>query len=110
MHDTEFWADLARLEGTTLRTLGRGNVFDVVSIDDKVAVVRPHESMTGRAIPRKSFEGALGAIRSRGSLDLKGVRAFNEMNPVYVAAMIAQLPCISFSSKPKIVLRYSGRP
>jgi hypothetical protein len=109
VHDRTFWADLAGLSGATLRTLGRGNAFDIIRIDDRGAVVRPHKSMTDRVIARSSFEGALEAICARGSLDLKGVRAFNEMNPVYVAAMIAQLPYISFSAKPGIILRYSGR-
>lgn len=106
MHKTDFWTDLAGLSGTTLKTLGRGNGFDIVSVDEKSVVIRPHESGTERTIARRAFEGAFDAICSRGSLDLKGVRTFNEMNPVYIAAMLAQLPCISSGSKPKIVLRH----
>lgn len=105
-----FWADLSQLSAATLKTLGRGNSFDIVSIDEKGAVIRPHESMVDRLIARKSFDGAFGAICSLGMLDLKGIRAHSEMNPVYVAAMIAQLPYVNSSSKPKIVLRYVASP
>jgi hypothetical protein len=96
MQKADFWRELAGLSGTTLKTLGHG----------KSVVIRPHESETERTIARRAFEGAFDAIFSHGSLDLKGVRKFNEMNPVYIAAMLAQLSCISSCSKPKIVLRH----
>jgi hypothetical protein len=106
MQKADFWRELAGLSGTTLKTLGHGKGFDIVSIDEKSVVIRPHESETERTIARRAFEGAFDAIFSHGSLDLKGVRKFNEMNPVYIAAMLAQLSCISSCSKPKIVLRH----
>jgi hypothetical protein len=109
MHKTDLWRDLAGLSGTSLKTLGRGNGFDIVSVDGKGVVIRPHGSGTERMIARGAFEGAFDAICSRGSLDLKGIRTFNEMNPVYIAAMLAQLPCISWDSKPKILLRHVAR-
>jgi len=107
-NDTSFWTDLSKLSGTTLHTLGRRRAFDIVSFDEKGAVIRPHESMIDRSIAKKSFDGPFAAICTQGSLDLKGIRTFCEMNPVYVAAMIAQLPYVDFSSRPKIVLRYLG--
>ena len=107
MHEKNFWTDLTGLSGTTLKTLGYGNAFDVVSADAKNVVIRPHESMTERTIARQAFEGAFGAIRASGSLDLKGIRKFNEMNPVYIAAMIARLPYIRCVPKPRIVLHYA---
>jgi len=106
MQKTDFWRELAGLSGTTLKTLGRGNGFDIVSIDEKSVVIRPHESGTERTVARRAFEEAFNSICSRGSLDLKGIRTFNEMNRVYIAAMLAQLPYISSCSKPKIVLRH----
>jgi hypothetical protein len=72
-------------------------------------VIRPHKSMVERVVTRKSFDGAFEAICACGLLDLKGILAHSEMSPVYVAAMIAQLPYVDSSSKPKIVLRYAGR-
>jgi len=109
MHKTNLWVNLAGLSGTSLKTLGRGNGFDIVSVDERGVVIRPHKSGTERMIARGAFERAFDAIRSRGSLDLKAVRTFNEMNPVYIAAMLAQLPCISWGSQPKILLRHITR-
>lgn len=101
----KFWSDLSKLTGTTLKTLGRGNAFDVVEVNEKQVIVKPHATGAGRAINRKDFQNAFDAICVHRTIDLAGIRRFSEMNPVYVAAMIAALPYISYTNEPKISLK-----
>lgn len=99
-----FWTDIATLSGQTLQTLGQRKDFDIVLIDSKGAVVRPHTNGVERRIKRKEFEGAFTAMGATGQIDLGGIRRHSEMNPVYVAAMIGRLPYVSVNRKPKICL------
>ncbi|MDB5761632.1 MAG: hypothetical protein JWQ21_627 [Herminiimonas sp.] len=100
-----FWADLSRLSGRTLKTLGHGKVFDVLDINEKHVIVKPHATGSERTIHRQDFQYVFDTISLQGSIDLKGIRHFSEMNPVYIAAMMAALPYITFSNRPKIHLR-----
>lgn len=102
----KFWNDLSELVGKELETLGHGKAFDVVEVSEKFVIVRPHETGVDRKIDKKAFIGAFEEICSKGSLNLKGIRSFSEMNPVYVAAMLAELPYITSTKKP-INLKFS---
>lgn len=104
----KFWSDLSKLSGTTLKTLGHGNAFDVVEINESHVVVRPHATRCDRSISRNDFQNVFDEICLRGSINLIGIRAFSEMHPVCVAAMIAELPYIASTNKPKICLRIAA--
>lgn len=101
---TDLWGEISTLSGETLETLGQRKIFDIVLVDSKGVVVRPHANGVERRIQRKDIEGAFSAMRGVGHIDLLGIRKHSEMNPVYVAAMLARLSYVSIERKPKIRL------
>lgn len=90
--------------GKSFSTLGQKRPFDLISVNHSSVVVRLALTDTLRSIPFKQFQAAFDHLRSAGSITLQGTRAYSEMNPVFVAALIAELTGISTSSRP-IVLR-----
>jgi hypothetical protein len=86
--------------------LGRKEAFKILEVSSTGARVCPAASGTERWIPRPQIEEAHSELVSIGSIDLAGIRRYSEMNPVYVAAILATLDGICFKNKPKIVLTY----
>jgi hypothetical protein len=96
--------ELTPLVGKKLLTLGHKNEFSVVDIDEKFVIVRPSAKEVERKIKTADFQNALNELLANGSMTLKTIRSFSEMNPVYIAAMLAQLTYVSYTSRP-IVLK-----
>jgi hypothetical protein len=99
------WQELSKLSGKTLLTLGRGQPFDIVEITASRVVIRPSKSGVERAIGMRCFETAYDELLASDGVDLVMFRRHNEMNPVYIAAMLAQLPGIQTIRKPNILLK-----
>lgn len=98
--------ELSPLIGKKLLTLGQKNEFSVVEVDEKFVTVKPSAKEVERKIKTKDFQDALDDLICNGSTTLKRIRSFSEMNPVYIAAMLAQLTYVSHTSRP-IVLKFS---
>jgi hypothetical protein len=98
--------ELSPLIGKKLFTLGHKNEFSVVDIDEKYVVVKPSAKDVERKIKTNDFQNAYDELMTNGSITLKRIRSFSEMNPVYIAAMLAQLTYVSYTARP-IVLTLS---
>lgn len=101
------WNEISKLNGKTLKTLDRGNPFDVIEVTQNAAVLRPHESGIERKVLRDEIESAYSELVSKGELTRVTIRTkYSEYNPAYVAALLALLPGVSCTTQP-IHLRYS---
>lgn len=98
------WRELSALQGSKLYTLGRAEEFEVVEINAKRIIVKPAKSGVERMIPTSSLNWAYQELVSFKKTNLTSIRTHNEMNPVYIAALLAQLPNVRVVRKPKIVL------
>jgi len=99
------WTEIATLRGRKLYTLGRNEEFEVLDVTSSSVTVQPSSSGSKRVIAKRCFDGAFAALSDNGQIDLAGIRQHNEMNPVYIAAILAQLAGVQTQRKPKIVLR-----
>jgi hypothetical protein len=102
----ECWEEIHKLKGRTLKTLDRGNPFDVVDVTERVVVVRPHENNKVRKIGRDRIEGAYKELIAKREITRSEIRSkYSEFNPAYIAAMLANLPGVTHITKP-IRLKY----
>ena len=102
----DYWAEIRKLKGNTLRTLDRGNPFDVLDVTESAVIIRPHENMNERRIARKHIEGALKELVAKGEITRVTIRAkYSNFNPAYVAAILALLPHVTSTIVP-IKLRH----
>ena len=101
------WRYVCGLEGSTLRTLGRGKPFVVLLATARAVNVVPESSGKERSIPRSALQGALGDLRDRGLLTLNDIRSqWCDFSPAYVAAILAELPDVTHRLRP-ITLLYT---
>lgn len=103
----DLMSELGQRVGRTFYTLGRRLAFELVAVDRRGILVRPAATQTVRNIPIDQVQGAFEHLVKNRSIDLKGIRKFSEMNPVYVAALFADLPGINQSGYRPIMLRCS---
>ena len=105
---SELWAEIARLDGQRLRTLGQDAIFDVLGIDDKAVRIKVDSSNQRYSIYRQELESVWDALKQRGELQQTAIR--NELgypNPTYAAALLAELPDVEYETKP---IRLMYRP
>ena len=102
------WLEIKKLEGQTLRTLDRRKPFDVLSVTERAVIVHPHATRKERPIQREGIENAYRRLTVTGKLTLNEIEnEFAPYNPVYVAAILAELSGITYSVRP-IQLRKSS--
>jgi hypothetical protein len=102
----DIWAEVGRLHGKTLKTLDRGQAFDLVAVTDAGAHVRPHISDKERVIQRKEIEAAGRALVAKGTLSRTEIQQrYSLFNTAYVAAILAALPGVTHRVRP-IELQY----
>lgn len=95
------WMQIRALKGKTIRTLDRGNPFDVLDVTENAAIVRPHENMKERNVPREEIESAYNELVAKRELTRVTIREkYSQFNPAYVAAILAALPNVSSRAKP----------
>lgn len=101
----DFWAEIRKLKGKTLKTLDHGNPFDVLDVTDSAVIVRPHNPMDERRIQRKDIESAIKELVARGEITRQTIHQKRpKRNSARIAAILAQLPNIEATSSP-ITLR-----
>ena len=104
----EIWTVIAGLEGQTLKTLDRGRPFDIVRVGPRAVIVRLHSTGRERRVERDDVESAFDELRQRGQLTPTDIHErHSAVDPAYVAAMLAQHPAISATTKP--ITLYFGR-
>lgn len=92
--------------GQTLRTLARHRSFELVAVGSKGLEIRVARSGKTRTIPRKELEAAYEALARAGRISAGEIRQMcSEYNPAYIAAVLAQMPEVTFTLNP-IVLWY----
>lgn len=95
------WDEIKKLRGKTLRTLDQRKPFDVLDVSDHTVIIAPHKSHSERPISRDEVENAYRRLEAVGKLTRTEIRDnFSEINPAYVAAMLAELPNVKHSVRP----------
>jgi len=104
----EIWEEVKKIQGTTLKTLRHNKPFDVVEVDSKSVVVKPHVSGKERKISMQDIEEAFKELKKRGKITRVAIMSrYSAFNPAYVAAILAKLPNVTFSKKPIQLYRTS---
>jgi hypothetical protein len=100
--------EIKKLEGKRLRTLNRHKPFEIVAVSENSVIVLPLETQKERPIPREGIEEAYRHLTVTGQLTLAELEnEYNPRNPVYTAAMLAEMPGVRYWVKP-IRLRWTG--
>jgi hypothetical protein len=100
------WAEVKKLVGLSLKTLAQHKLFDILAITENHLTIRPQSSGKKRRIHRKEIDKAFNELVAARELSRSDIeKRFSPRNPVYVAAILAEMPDGSFSDKP-ITLRY----
>lgn len=95
-------SDLTPLLGKSLSTLGHRKNFKIIDIDEKRIIIKPDSSGIERPIKFSEIQNTHNQVCTQGFINLKGIRAYCEFSPVCIAAILVELPNISFTSKPII--------
>lgn len=94
------WAEIAKLEGKTLKTLNRSRLFDVVEVNAQEVIVKPRVRGIERTIHREAIEGAFKELVMRGEIARTDIRdRYSDFNPAYVVAILAALPSVKVVSR-----------
>lgn len=97
----EFWLIIGQLEGRQLKTLERGRLFEVLSVEQGRVVLSPAVSGKPRTIRRDTLERAFLALRQRRELtSVEIMEGFSAFNAVYVASLLAALPGVAVCHHP----------
>lgn len=89
------------LRGRTLHTLGTKRPFTVKHVHETNLVVVPRSSGKERVISRSEIEGAFNELWISREVTMASIRDHHsEANPSYIAALLAQLPDVDFTTRP----------
>ena len=95
------WDEIRNLKGRTLKTLDRRKPFQVVEVTENTVTVLPLETGKERPIPRTGIENAFRHLVVTGRLMLAELeKEYTPRNPVYAAAMLAELPGVKYGLRP----------
>jgi len=98
---SSYWDEVKNLEGKTLKTLDRGNKFEVHAVTNHSVIVKPLSTGKERLVPRSEIEGAYKELFSNKEITRTVIEAkHSPRNPVYVAAILAELPGVWYSIRP----------
>lgn len=88
-----YWEEIEKLEGQSLKTLDHGKKFDVLAVTNRGVTVRPQSSGKERLVPRAEIDGAYREFAANWEITRTTIEAkYSPRNPVYVAALLAELP------------------
>jgi hypothetical protein len=101
METTNCWAEIRNLKERTLKTLDRRKPFQVIEVSEHTVTVLPLETRKERPIQRAGIENAYRHLIVTGRLTLAELeKDYTPRNPVYAAAMLAELPGVKCSLRP----------
>jgi hypothetical protein len=105
MTNDQVWKEIQALQGHTLRTLDKRKPFDIVSVTENTVLVIPHSTGKERPLPRTGIENAYRRLLAIGRLTLAEIeKEYAPYNPVYVAAILAELPGVKYKLNPIVLL------
>ena len=103
----DFRSQLKKLAGRTLQTLSRHRAFDVISVDTYEVALHLRSTGKKRRVPLVEIEPAWRHLRHHGRVTRTEIQErWSPRNPAYVAALLAALPAVTYTSKPVIRLYY----
>ncbi len=103
----DLWSEIKQLEGKVLKTLLQGKKFEVVEVRDSGVIIRPLVRNKIIKIPRKGIESAYYELTSQCQISRNRIMAEHaHWFPAHVAAILANLPGVTYTVKPIIVLYY----
>ena len=106
----ELWDEIKKLEGKVLKTLDRGKSFEVVVVLNSSVIVKPLSTKKERVIPREQIEGAFHQLISSDQITQREIEAqHSPRNPVYVAAILAELPDVTHTIRPIVLYHQSDK-
>ena len=109
MEVEQIWNEVRKLKGRTLKTLDRQRSFTVASVTYSTVTVIPQSTGKERPISREGVENAYRRLMVTGRLTLTEIENdFAPRNPVYVAALLAELPGVVYKIKPVQLIRSNG--
>ena len=96
-----FWNEVKKLEGKTLKTLDRGNTFIILVVSDYGVIVKPLATDKEWLVPRSEIEGAYRELFSNKEITRALIESkYSPRNPVYIAAILAELPGVWYTIRP----------
>ena len=97
-----YWDKVKELEGRTLKTLDHEKKFDILAVSNKGVIVKPLSTGKERKVPRDEIDdGAYRELASNKEITRTTIEAkFSPRNPVYVAAILAELPGVRYKIRP----------
>lgn len=96
-----YWNEVKNLEGRTLQTLDRGNKFEVLVVTNHGVIVKPLSTGKERLVPKTEIDGAYRELLANREITRTMIEAkYSPRNPVYVAAILAELSNIVYSIRP----------
>jgi len=108
MQVNQLWDEIRKMNGLTLKTLDRRKPFDIVAVTENTITVLPLSTQKERPIPRAGIENAYRRLTVTGRITLKELEdEFTPRNPVYTAAILAEMPGVKWYVKP-IRLKWSN--
>ncbi len=101
MTNQNIWNEISNLKGRTLKTLDRHKPFEIVALTENVVTVLPKSTGKERPISREGVDNAYRHLTVTGRLSLTEIENdFAPYNPVYVAAILAELPGVRYTIRP----------
>lgn len=97
--------EIKKLNGRTLYSLAQRRPFDIVSVDVYEVEIYVRSTGKKRRVPMTEIACAWDILRRAGRITRGEIEErCSPRNPVYVAAILAELPGVSCESKPIITL------
>lgn len=95
------WSEIGKLVGRELKTLDEGNPFRVVRMNDNYMEIFIAQTGKPRKIQRSEIQDAWNELVQKGELSRTTIhQKYSEFNPAYVAAILAELPDVSYETEP----------
>lgn len=98
------WSELKKLQGKTLFTLDQKRPFEIREVSSS-QVVLCTSTGSDRPIPLKELERAWIHLQQRKELTREEIRGLgvSNFNPAHVAALLANMPGVTYDTKPIIL-------
>lgn len=101
MEIDQIWNEVQKLRGRTLKTLDRQKPFIVAAVTYNTVTVIPQSTGKERPISREGLENAFRHLMVTGRLTLAEIeKDYAPRNLVYVAAILAEMPGITYKFRP----------
>lgn len=109
---TSLWSLVRPLAGRTLSTLDQKKPFTITAVTVDKVIMTPHTTDIERAISRDEIDGAWLELLQRGEITRQEIQDNHSgWNPAYVAAILAEMPGVTYKIRPIVLFhkKQSGK-